>query len=110
MRNCRAPDDVIFHVVVDHTVFFRREVGHQMAVVGRIKRRGLRRPPAGEIRVADDGHAILGHDLFVHDGLLTVAAFFCRQINDYRPRLHRRNHVGGPDFGRFAVEIGRAHV
>mmetsp|Transcript_28562 Transcript_28562/g.53708 ORF Transcript_28562/g.53708 Transcript_28562/m.53708 type:complete len:752 (-) Transcript_28562:574-2829(-) len=103
MGNGCATDHVIFHVVVDNTVFFRRQIRHQVTDVGGVEAGGLRRHPAWEIGIADDGHAILSHDLLVHHGQLTVAAFFRCQIDNHRTRLHRRNHVLGPQLGRFAV-------
>ena len=103
MGDGRPTDHVVFHVVVDHTVFFRRQIGHQVTDIGRIKRRGLRCHPAGEIGVADDGHAILGHDFLVHLGQLAVAALFRRQIDDHRTGLHRCDHIFGPQLRRFAV-------
>ena len=39
----RAADHVIFHIVVDHAIFLRRQIGQHMADVIGIKRRGLRR-------------------------------------------------------------------
>jgi len=82
MRRGRAPDHVILHVVIDHPVLGRGQVGDHVPDIGGVKRAGLCRHPAGEIGVTDDGDAILGHEFFVRHGQVAVAAAFGRKVND----------------------------
>mgnify|MGYP001099298046 CR=1 FL=1 len=100
MRHGRAADHVILHVVQDHAIFLRREVRQHVADVGGIQRAGLCGHPAGEIGVADHGHAVVGHDLLVRHRQVAVAAAFRRKVNDHRPRLHHAHHVLGPQLRR----------
>ena len=88
MGHGRAADHVIFHVVDDHAVLLRRQIGQHVADVGGIERRGLRRHPAGEIGIADDGHAIVGDDLLVRHRQVAVAATLGGKVDDDRAGLH----------------------
>ena len=95
-----AADHVIFHVVIDHTVFLRRQIGHHMAHIGGIKRRALGRHPGREIGVADNANPIVRHDFFVRNRQLAIAAPLRSQIDNHRARLHQLDHVSGPQHRR----------
>src|SRR5690606_15291579 len=44
-----------------------------------------------------DGHVIVGDNLLVRPGEFTVAAAFRSEVHDDRARLHRLDHVLGPE-------------
>jgi hypothetical protein len=103
MGHGRAPDHVVFHVMMRLAVLLGRQVGHHVTDVGRVKRRGLRGHPAGEVGIADDHNAIVGDTRFVHLRQLAVAAALGGKVDDDRTRLHHLDHVLGPELGRRAV-------
>ncbi|QTK80597.1 hypothetical protein AT6N2_C3088 [Agrobacterium tumefaciens] len=94
--NGRAPDDVVFHVVNRLAVLRGRQIGHHVADVGGVKRRGLRCHAAREIGVADDDDAIVGYDALVGNRQVAIAAALGGEVDDDRTRLHHRHHVGKP--------------
>ncbi len=99
----RATDHVVFHIVEERAILLRRQVRHHVADVGRIERRGLRGHAAREIRVADDGHAVVGNDLLVRNRQVAIAAALGREVNDHRAGLHHGDHVGEPELRGIAA-------
>jgi len=63
----------------------------------------LRRHTRRKISVADNGHPVAGDNFFIFYRALSIAALFGRKINDHRSRLHRCDHILGPQLGRRAV-------
>ena len=67
----------------------------------------MRCHPAWKIGVADNGNARLGDDLLARNRQRAVAPLFSGQIHDHRPRLHRVDHILGPQNRRGAVRDKR---
>ena len=100
----RGPaNDIIIHIMRNDPVFFWSEVSQHVADIIGIKRAGLCRHPAWEIRVTDYNDAIIRHDPLVHDREFAIAAFLCGQINDHRAGLHAGHHISGPKLRRFSI-------
>ena len=95
----QAADGLVVHVDVDDAVLGLAELLGQPEQVGCVERGRLPRQPAGQIGVADDGDAVLHHDL-AGLGQLAVAALFSRQVDDHAARLHRLHHLGGDEARR----------
>ena len=77
-----------------------------MPLVGPIELARLRRQPAGQVRVADDGHPVLVNDP-VGLGDFAVTALFRSQIDDHAAGLHRRDHLLGDQFRRWPTRNQR---
>ncbi len=103
VRDGRAADNVIFHVVVDDAVFLGRKVRHHVTDVGGVERRALGRHPRREIGVTDDGNPIVRNDFLVRLGQLAVAATLGGKVDDDRTGFHQLDHVLGPQHRRGPV-------
>ena len=107
MCHSSAPDHIVFHVVIDFTGFFGRQIRKHMPDIIGIERRRLRCHTTWKIGIPDNCHPIGRDNFFIHHGQITIATLFSGQINDHRTGLHQRNHILQPQFGRIAARDER---
>jgi hypothetical protein len=84
--------------LIDAVLGLAQLLGQAQQVV-RVQRRRLLGQAAGQVGVADDGHAVAHHRLAGH-GELAVAALLGRHVDDHAAGLHALHHLGGDQLGR----------
>src|SRR6056297_560267 len=107
-----ARQDVVFEIDHELLALFIPVVRHQVEQVRGVHLAGIARDFAGQVALADDGHATDLHHLVGHR-TLHVAAGFRRHVHDNGPRRHAFNHVLGHQYRRLAAEYlrgGNHHI
>ncbi|VDO17697.1 unnamed protein product, partial [Brugia timori] len=102
LRDAAGGDDVVLEVDLQRALLGQHEL-EEVEHVARVQRRGVGSHQRGEVRFADDGHAVLDHRL-VGFGQRAVAAHAIRalaggDVDDDAAGLHGLDHVLG-DEGR----------